>query len=167
MSGVTGDSPFPHKKRCCSVYIINATDAISSAPVKDTNGSNVSASPSNAPISSDIKAYKVYKTVFDSRVQTLGIWKDASIIVPTAHLRFLCRVHLKLVAGYWTLVRVKKKGRWSGSSGCLSLGESNNTVLTLKHPQDCHQSFSCCYSVHVFVATHFWMPFVSGFILFI
>ena len=104
MSGVSGDSAFPHKKRRCSSYIINARDAISSAPVKDTNGSNVSASPSNAPIRSGIdtngKTYKVYKAVFESREQPLGIWKDANIILLTAHIRFLCRVHLKLVAGY-------------------------------------------------------------------
>ena len=70
MSEVSGDSP-SSKKRRSSILVIDATDASSSAPLKDTNVYNVSTSPSNAPISSDsgnnVKMYKVYRTVFESR----------------------------------------------------------------------------------------------------
>ena len=70
MSEVSWDFP-SRKKRRSRIHAIGATDASSSAPLKHTNVSNVSASPSNAPISSDGgtngKMYKVYKTVFESR----------------------------------------------------------------------------------------------------
>ena len=70
MSEVSGDYP-SHKKRRSSIHVIDATDASSIALLKDKNFSNVSASPSNAPISSDSstngKTYKVYKTGFGSR----------------------------------------------------------------------------------------------------
>ena len=71
MSEVSGDFP-SRKKRRSSIHVIDATDASSSAPVQDTNVSDVSASPSNAPTlrdsGTDGKMYKVYKTAFESRV---------------------------------------------------------------------------------------------------
>ena len=70
MSEVSGDFP-TRKKRRSSIHVIDATDASSSAPVQDTNVSDVSASPSNAPTlrdsGTDGKMYKVYKTAFESR----------------------------------------------------------------------------------------------------
>ena len=67
MSEVSGDFP-SRKTRRSSIHVIDATDANSSAPLDDANVSNVSASPSNAPISSDNgtngKMHKMYKTVF-------------------------------------------------------------------------------------------------------
>ena len=70
MSDVSGDSP-SRKEHRSSIHVMDATDASSSAPLKDTNVSDVSVSPSNAPISSGIgtngKTYKVYKTVFESQ----------------------------------------------------------------------------------------------------
>ena len=70
MSEVSGDSSSRMKRRS-RIHAIGATDASSGAPLKDTNVSNVSASPSNAPISSDGgtngKVYNVYETVFESR----------------------------------------------------------------------------------------------------
>ena len=70
MSEVSGDSPSP-EKRGSSIHVIDATDASSIAPLEDTNFSNVSVSPSNAPISSDNgtngKMDTVYQTVFESR----------------------------------------------------------------------------------------------------
>ena len=70
MSEVSGDFP-SRKKLRSSIHVIDTTDANSSAPLKDANLSNVSASPANAPISSDSgtngKMYKMYKTVLESR----------------------------------------------------------------------------------------------------
>ena len=70
MSKVSGDFP-SCKKRRSNIHVADARDASSSAPVKDTNVSYVSASPSNAPTLSDTgtdgKIYKVYKTAFESR----------------------------------------------------------------------------------------------------
>ena len=61
MTDVSGDSP--SRKTCrSSINVIDATDASSSVPCKDTNDSNAPALFSNAPISSDIgvngKTYK-------------------------------------------------------------------------------------------------------------
>ena len=68
MSEVSGDFP-SRKKRLSSIHVINATDASSSAPVEDTNVSDVPALPSNAPTLSDSgtdgKMYKVYKPAFE------------------------------------------------------------------------------------------------------
>ena len=70
MSEVSGDSP-SRKKRRSSIHVIVVTDSSSSAPIKDTKFSNVSALPSDAPISGDsgtnCKMCKVYKAVFESR----------------------------------------------------------------------------------------------------
>ena len=70
MSEVSGDFP-SRKKRRPSLHVFDATDASSSATVKDTHVFDFSASPSNAPTLSDSgtggKTYRVYKTVFESR----------------------------------------------------------------------------------------------------
>ena len=70
MFEVSADYP-SRKERRSSNHVIDATDASSSTPLKDTTVSNVSASPWNAPSNRDIgtngKKYKVNKTVFESR----------------------------------------------------------------------------------------------------
>ena len=70
MSEVSGDFP-SRKKRRPSLHVIDATDASSSATVKDTQVFDVPASPSNVPTLSDSgpdgKTYRVYTTVFESR----------------------------------------------------------------------------------------------------
>ena len=158
MSEVSGDFPC-RKKRRSSIHVIDATDASSSAPLKDWNVSNVSASPWNAPISSDSgtngKMYKVYKTVFESRDAAAKNFEDAKLTLPTEHINTLYRVYSILVAGYWTVIRVKRKGRWFDSSGCWSLGECKNAITTLKPPQNCHRLISWCYGMHALDARHF------------
>ena len=67
MSEVSGDFP-SRKERRPSLHVFDATDASSSATVKDAQFFDVSASPSSAPTSgTDGKTYRVYKTVFDPR----------------------------------------------------------------------------------------------------
>ena len=68
---VRNDFPSRRQKRRPSIHVIDATDASSSATVKDTHVFDFSASPSNAPTlrdsGTDGKTYRVYKTVFESR----------------------------------------------------------------------------------------------------
>ena len=70
MSEVSGYFP-SRKKRRPSIHVIDATDASSSATVKDTNVFDFSASLSNAPTLSDSGTDgKTYKTVFEPRDAT-------------------------------------------------------------------------------------------------
>ena len=100
MSEVSGDFP-SRKKRRSSIHVIDATDANRSAPFKDENKSNVSASPSNAPINSDSGTNgKMYKTVPSHEMRPLGIWKNKNLIIPTEHINIVHSVYWMMVAGF-------------------------------------------------------------------
>ena len=103
MSEFSGDSP-SCKKRRSLIHVIGATDASSSAPLKDANVSNVSASPSNAPISSDSstsgKMCKVYKAFFESRDAAARNLEECKSDSPTELVNIVHRVYWMMVAGY-------------------------------------------------------------------
>ena len=96
MSEVSGDFP-SRKERRPSLHVFDATDASSSATVKDTQVFDVSASPSNAPISSDSstsgKMCKVYKAFFESRDAAARNLEECKSDSPTEHINVVYRVY--------------------------------------------------------------------------
>ena len=116
MSDASRDLPF-RKKRRASLHVVDATDASSSATVKNTEAFDVSASPSNAATNgNDGTTYKVYKTEFSSR--------DAA-----AKNLEGCKSKPK-APGWWKYLTILKHGEADLSLQCTQCNE----LFTISNP---------------------------------